>query len=256
MRGPFPERRTAKPTDVGPLVRNVPPPTSSTGGVGVFGRGSRGYPAEVSESGKRSLMQVQPTRLVELAAASETVLDAMRQDWAGAAAAGLLGRRSAKSSASGTPPLGGMGAGAMAARAGTMSRGMASGRGGPSRMATPRLERTSSEEAAARAARDKDAVRDAKRAALEEKRAERAARKAEREAERQAAREKDKRGAGKDEAEERDDLAPVADLEADDEAAGETEPQPGSGDATEAEAPAIRIVHEPTPGGQHGGSRR
>ena len=86
MRGPFPERRTAKPTDVGPLVRNVPPPTSSTGGVGVFGRGSRGYPAEVSESGKRSLMQVQPTRLVELAAASETVLDAMRQDWADAAA--------------------------------------------------------------------------------------------------------------------------------------------------------------------------
>ena len=48
---------------------------------GVFGRGRPGYPAKVSESGKRSLMQVEPTRLVELAASSEAVLSAMAQDW-------------------------------------------------------------------------------------------------------------------------------------------------------------------------------
>ena len=47
----------------------------------VFGRGRRGYAAKVSESGKRSLMQVEPTRLVELAASSEAVLAAMAQDW-------------------------------------------------------------------------------------------------------------------------------------------------------------------------------
>ena len=228
-------------------------PGEEVSGVGSVPAASTSVPGE-AQGGVSALAPIAPisVSMPDLQGISSAGLAPI----AGAAAAGLLGRRSAKSSASGTPPLGGMGAGAMAARAGTMSRGMASGRGGPSRMATPRLERTSSEEAAARAARDKDAVRDAKRAALEEKRAERAARKAEREAERQAAREKGKRGAGKDEAEERDDLAPVADLEADDEAAGETEPEPGSGDATEAEAPAIRIVHEPTPGGQHGGSRR
>ena len=61
-------------------------------------------------------------------------------------------------------------------------------------MQTPRLERTASEETAARAAREKEAVREAKRATLEEKRAERAARKAERE----AAREARARAAGKD----------------------------------------------------------
>ena len=50
----------------------------------VFGSRRRGYSAEVSASGKRSLMQVEPARLVELAGSSERVLDAMRQDWADA----------------------------------------------------------------------------------------------------------------------------------------------------------------------------
>ena len=50
----------------------------------VFGPRVRGYPAEVSGSGKRSLMQVEPTRLVELAASSERILAAMLQDWASA----------------------------------------------------------------------------------------------------------------------------------------------------------------------------
>jgi ABC-type transporter Mla subunit MlaD len=35
----------------------------------------------VSEGGKRALMQVDPTRLVELAASSEGILDEMAQDW-------------------------------------------------------------------------------------------------------------------------------------------------------------------------------
>ena len=50
----------------------------------MFGPCGHGYPAEVSGYGKRSLMQVEPTRLVELAASSENVLAAMLQDWAGA----------------------------------------------------------------------------------------------------------------------------------------------------------------------------
>ena len=67
----------------------------------------------------------------------------------------------------------------MGARAGTMSRGMASGRAGTRRLASPRLD----EDEKAAATRAKQAEKDAKRAALAEKRAERAARKAEREAE-------------------------------------------------------------------------
>jgi ABC-type transporter Mla subunit MlaD len=35
----------------------------------------------VTEGGKRALMQVEPTRLVELAASSESILTAMAQDW-------------------------------------------------------------------------------------------------------------------------------------------------------------------------------
>ncbi|SEB73754.1 hypothetical protein SAMN04489844_0955 [Nocardioides exalbidus] len=113
------------------------------------------------------------------------------------AAGGLLGRRGDKKPSSGTPPMGGMGAGAMGARAGTMSRGMASGRSGPTRLATPKLEGqagargtaaggsggSAAEDEATRVAREKEAAKEAKRAALEEKRAERAARKAEREQE-------------------------------------------------------------------------
>ena len=38
----------------------------------------------MSAHGKRSLMQVEPTRLVELAGWSERVLDAMRHEWADA----------------------------------------------------------------------------------------------------------------------------------------------------------------------------
>lgn len=148
--------------------------------------------------------------------------------FAATAASGLLGRRGSKGSAPAAPPIGGMGGGAMATRAGTMSRGMASGRSG-ARMAAPRLERTSAEESAARAAREKEAVKEAKRSALEEKRAERAARKAEREAA-------------------RDDREPAA-----------TEADTGdvADDVTvEPEPPAIVVVHEPTPGARPEGHRR
>jgi hypothetical protein len=164
-----------------------------------------------------------------------------------AAAAALRGAAARRSSGQTAPPIGGMGAGAMAARAGTMSRGMASGRGGGSRMPTPRLERTSSEEAAARAARDKDAAketaREAKRAALEEKRAERAARRAERRAEREAERE-----AERDTSPHRDD--PESDAEPVD--PGE---EVDGGDPA-ARRPLIEVVHEPAPDADHGGGRR
>ncbi|MFC7725684.1 hypothetical protein ACFQW6_11255 [Nocardioides sp. GCM10028917] len=188
--------------------------------------------------------------LTGLSAAGLTSLSA-------AAAGGLLGRSGggARLPATGTPPVGGMGAAGMAARAGTMSRGMASGRGGPARMQIPRLDRTASEEAAARAAREQEAVREAKRAALEEKRAERAARKAERE----AAREARARAAGKDSRRDDDDRD-----EADGTLPLEGEPG-GSETGTDAddEQPeggerrqAVRVVHEATPGRPVGEDRR
>lgn len=145
-------------------------------------------------------------------------------------AGGSLGRRDGpRPPAAGTPPIGGMAAGGMAARAGTMSRGTASGRGGPARMATPRLERTAAEESAARAAREKEALREAKRAALEEKRAERAARRAEREAARDAQR---SRSSGKESR--RDDE------------------QPDNGERRQ----SVRVVHEAAPGRPAGEQRR
>ncbi|TGN63646.1 hypothetical protein EXE59_06540 [Nocardioides eburneiflavus] len=162
-----------------------------------------------------------------------------------AAAAALRGAAAKRASQTTAPPIGGMGAGAVAARAGAMSRGMASGRSGPSRMPTPRLERTSSEESAARAARDKEAVkeaaREAKRAALEEKRAERAARKAEREAEREKAQHHD-------EVELDTEL-----LDTGDDVAG-TDHVDGADLAPR--RPVIEVVHEPAPDADHGGGRR
>ncbi|WP_210649406.1 hypothetical protein [Nocardioides sp. SYSU D00065] len=122
---------------------------------------------------------------------------------AATAASGRLSRAAAAARPSGAvPPIGAMGAGAMGARAGAMSRGMPGGRGGSGRLAVPRLE--GAEDDAARAARlareeeaAKQAEKEAKRAALEEKRAERAARRAERESERAAGRGGEGR-AGKD----------------------------------------------------------
>lgn len=164
---------------------------------------------------------------------------------AAAAAAALRGAAAKRSSQTTTPPIGGMGAGAMAARAGTMSRGMASGRSGPSRMPTPRLEPTSSEESAARAARDKEvakeAAREAKRAALEEKRAERAARKAEREAEREKAPHHDEAELDTELLDTGDDVDGTDDVDGADHAP---------------RRPVIEVVHEPAPDADHGGGRR
>ena len=219
----------------------APPPSTSVPGAAQAGVSALPPVAPVS---------VAVPDLTGLSAAGLTSLSA-------AAAGGLLGRRGggARLPATGTPPVGGMGAGAMAARAGTMSRGMASGRGGPARTQTPRLERTASEEAAARAAREKEAVREAKRAALEEKRAERAARKAERE----AAREARARAAGKDSRRDDDDR----------DEADETLPLEGGPDGSETgtdaddEQPedgerrqAVRVVHEAPPGHPVGEDRR
>jgi ABC-type transporter Mla subunit MlaD len=47
----------------------------------VFGPRVLGYPAEVSEGGKRALMQVDPARLVELATSCEVILAEMAHDW-------------------------------------------------------------------------------------------------------------------------------------------------------------------------------
>lgn len=172
---------------------------------------------------------------------------------AASAAGGRLGRRDGtRLPAGGTPPIGGMAAGGMAARAGTMSRGMASGRGGSARMSTPRLERTAAEEPAARAAREKEALREAKRAALEEKRAERAARKAERAAARDAP---PSRTAGKESR--RDDEHDKHEHERDEDLdgtradAGGDDP-PGSGGRRE----SVRVVHEAAPGRPVGEQRR
>jgi hypothetical protein len=103
---------------------------------------------------------------------------------AAAAAGAVLGGRRGRRTTDAAPPAGGLGAGGMAARAGTMSRGMASGRSGATRLARPELDKQG-EDTAARAAREKEAARDATRAALEEKRAQRAARKAARESEKE-----------------------------------------------------------------------
>jgi ABC-type transporter Mla subunit MlaD len=70
----------------------------------VFGGHGGGYPAEVSARGKRSLMQVEPARLVELAGTSERVLDAMRHDWAEAVDE-LAGACAALGDAAGTANL-------------------------------------------------------------------------------------------------------------------------------------------------------
>lgn len=129
---------------------------------------------------------------------------------AAAAAAGGVpgGRRGRRTTDGATPPVGGMAAGGMGARAGTMSRGTAGGRTGPTRLATPRLDGRG-DDAEARAAREKEAAKqvekEAKRAALEEKRAGRAARKAARDAENEK----------RDDHEDVDD-APAADPRADD----------------------------------------
>ena len=60
------------------------------------------------------------------------------------------------------PPMGGMGGGAVGARSGTMSRGMASGRSGPPRLAAPQLPGSgSADDEASRPARDREAAKQA-----------------------------------------------------------------------------------------------
>ncbi|MBC2931715.1 hypothetical protein [Nocardioides sp. zg-1228] len=185
---------------------------------------------------------------------------------AASGAAAAAGRGRSERPPLGTPPVGAMGGGAMAARAGTMSRGMASGRGGPARMPGPKPERTAAEEAAARAAREKEALREAKRAALEQKRAERAARKAERAAARDgqpAGRSRD--GARRDDAQDdgqddgRDDAhddaeGPEQDEELDAELDAAADGRTGQPAAERRQA--VRVVHEAAPESGAGAARR
>ncbi|GAB3017862.1 hypothetical protein GCM10011376_01590 [Nocardioides flavus (ex Wang et al. 2016)] len=153
---------------------------------------------------------------------------------AGAAAA-LRGAAARRSSGQAAPPIGGMGAGAMAARAGTMARGAAGGRSAAARTGVPRLERSTADEAAARVARDKEVVKEAKRAALEEKRAERAARRAEREAARENGRARESR---RERAEE------------------DPEEDPEEGVEEAGRRSLVEVVHEPAPDADQGGRRR
>lgn len=177
--------------------------TTLTGGTftdGVFGGGLSGVgtlePSSTSvrgsaQSGVAALPPIAPIsvsmpHLTGLSAAGLAPLAA-----AATAAGGLAGGRDSRRTTSATPPMGGMAAGAAGARGGTMSRGMASGRSGPQRLATPRMPGADDDDERSRSVRDreaarqaaKDAEKEAKRAALAEKRAERAARRAGRRAE-------------------------------------------------------------------------
>jgi hypothetical protein len=220
-------------------------PGEEASGVGMVAPASTSVPGS-AQGGVSALPPIAPisVSMPDLTGISAAGLAA----FAAAAAGGTLGRRGgAKPPAAGVPPIGGMGAGAVGARAGTMSRGMASGRTGPARLATPRL--AGAEDEATRIAREKEAAREAKRAALEQKRAERAARRAEREAAREAARER--RGAGRLTGED----------EADDEAYDEAGPEDegAGGDAAPDEAdgrPAVITVVHHAPDGEHGEPRR
>jgi hypothetical protein len=208
-------------------VGSVPPESTSVRGA--------------SQAGVSALPPIAPisVSMPDLTGISSSGIDPLA---GAAAAAALRGAATRRSSGQTAPPIGGMGVGAMAARAGTMSRGTASGRGAGSRMSTPRLERTSSEDSAVRAARDKEAkeaARAAKRAALEEKRAERAARRAERRAEREA---------------EQDESSHRDEPEIDAEPADPGEEVVGGDPA--ARRPLIEVVHEPAPDADPGGGRR
>ncbi|MDZ5660896.1 hypothetical protein SFC79_03900 [Nocardioides sp. S-58] len=177
----------------GSAFPGMPGPGQEESGVGMVAPPSTTVvgAAQGGVAGGAGVAGLPPVAPISVSVPDLTGLSAAALGTVAATAAGAVaGRRGASRAPSGTPPIGAMGAGAMAARAGTMSRGMASGRSGPHRLATPQLERTPAEDAAARAAREKEAVREAKRAALEEKRAERAARRAERRAERESERER------------------------------------------------------------------
>lgn len=214
-------------------VGTVPVPSTSVPGAAQGGAGGLGGAAGVGLPPIAPISFTMP-HLTGITAAGLAPIIAT------AAGAAPGARGGARQSPNGVPPVGGM-AGGMAARAGTMSRGMASGRSGPQRLATPRLQGQDDDDA--RAAREKDAAREAakeaKRAALEEKRAERAARRAERQAEKQ---EREKERLSEPEVEDAEDLEDSEDSadsrDPADDADGSTEPtdlsdadRPGRDDA-------------------------
>ena len=180
--GTFPQGWSPGDGVAGGLVGGSPSSSSSSTSV----RGSA--QAGVGALPPMAPISAVPVVVPDIAGLSSTGLAA------GAAAA--LGRRGAakRSTQPTPPPVGGMGAGAMGARAGSMSRGGAGARAGVRRMPAPMPEGAG----AARGPRGaggagggvedddarvrKQAEREAKRALLEEKRAERAARRARREA--------------------------------------------------------------------------
>jgi hypothetical protein len=208
-------------------------PTDDVSGVGTVPPPSTSVPG----SAQAGIAALPPIGAISVAMPDLQGISGNIAPFVASAAAGVLGRRGDPKTSSAAPlmgGMGGMGAGSMAARAGTMSRGMAGGRSGPTRMPTPKLEGRgsgpggSADDEAARVAREKEAAKEAKRAAIEEKRAERAARRAEREQE-------------KDEEKKRYDGVPTeevsvgSDAESEDELDGEAGADGAADDAADAE---------------------
>lgn len=182
--------RTELATLAGGDFRQLVAPGEEVSGVGVVSSPSTSVPGSAQAGGVSGLPPIGPLSvstpdLSGLGGLGGLAAAAGLSSLAATAASGLAGGRDRRRTTNPVPPMGGMGAGAMGARAGTMSRGMASGRSGPQRLATPRL--SGHDDADGRLAREKEAKqaeKEAKQAALAQKRAERAARRAEREAER------------------------------------------------------------------------
>ena len=194
-------------------------PGEEPSGVGTIAPASTSVPGS-AQSGVAGLSGQPPIASVSVSMPDLTGLSSSAAGlapFAAAAASGIASGRGSRRTTNAVPPMGGMSAGAMGTRAGSMSRGMAGGRSGLHRLTTPSLASVSDDEAA-RVARERAAARqsekEAKQAALAEKRAERAARRAEREADKH---ERDPADEVEviDEDDDVDDGAPDADREVD-----------------------------------------
>ena len=210
----------------GGSVAGLPGEGGEASGVGSVARPSGAVPGSV-QAGVAALPPLAPVAvsvpdLTGPSAAGLPSLAASAADWLHS-----RGRASARLPAAGTPPIDEMAAGGMAAHAGTMSPGMASGRSGAARVAPPRLQTTAAAESAARAAREEEAVRDAQRSRSARRR-------------------------------------PRRDDEHDDEPLGQGDPDPGAGTDADGDTQpdsgerrnGVRVVHEATPASPVGERRR
>lgn len=236
--------RTELTTLAGGDFRQLVAPGEEVSGVGVVSAPSTSVPGSAQAGGVSGLPPIGPLSvstpdLSGLGGLGGLAAAAGLSSLAATAASGLAGGRDRRRTTNPVPPMGGMGAGAMGARAGTMSRGMASGRSGPHRLATPRLS-GQDDDADGRLAREKEArqtEKEAKQAALAQKRAERAARRAEREAERG---ERDPSGTAEPDDELDDDLDDELDADLDAELDGDPDAAEETAAETDGKHPAPR----------------